>query len=285
MFTNRRKHEFLEPEFQTFWIGLAFQAGFVNTGGFLACARFVSHMTGFSTQVGISFSQHDYLMALEMLSAPASFVLGAVFSALAIDRPVVLGQKPHYLVVMFGILLLYSTITAAGVLGFFGPFGEELLYGRDFLLMSLLCFICGLQNACFSSLTRGQIRTTHLTGIMTDIGIAFVKIFYLPPKGREVVVLRRLNYVRMLTVLSFSLGATVSALMFGRLGYVAFAVLMVTSGALFIAMYFSARTREKRRREAVSRMLQRKIEDVEGQKLSIKPASQKTTTRAAKDSK
>lgn len=280
MFTNRRKHEFLEPEFQTFWIGLAFQAGFVNTGGFLACARFVSHMTGFSTQVGISFSQRDYFMALEMLSAPASFVLGAVFSALAIDRPLVHGQKPHYLLVMFAILVLYSTITAAGVFGFFGPFGEELLYGRDFLLMSLLCFICGLQNACFSSLTRGQIRTTHLTGIMTDIGIAFVKIFYLPEKGREVVVLRRLNYVRMLTVLSFSLGATVSALMFGRWGYLAFAVLVGTSGALFIAMYFSARRREKRRREAVSRMLQRKMESTESPKSVSKTQSKKPIRRA-----
>lgn len=282
MFTNRRKHEFLESEFQTFWIGLAFQAGFVNTGGFLACARFVSHMTGFSTQVGISFSQRDYLMALEMLSAPASFVLGSVFSALAIDRPLVRGQRPHYLFVMFAIVALYSLITLAGVFGFFGPFGEELLYGRDFLLMSLLCFICGLQNACFSSLTRGQIRTTHLTGIMTDIGIGFVKIFYLPPKGREVVVLRRLNYVRMLTVLSFSLGATVSALMFGRLGYVAFAVLVGTSGALFIAMYFSARRREKRRREAVSRMLQRKMEDVEIQKPTTSPAPKKMN-RSAKE--
>ncbi len=180
---------------------------------------------------------------------------------------------------MFAILVLYSTITAAGVFGFFGPFGEELLYGRDFLLMSLLCFICGLQNACFSSLTRGQIRTTHLTGIMTDIGIAFVKIFYLPPKGREVTVLRRLNYVRMLTVLSFSLGATVSALMFGRLGYVAFAVLVLTSGALFIAMYFSARRREKLRRDAISRMLQRKMEDVEGERPAAKPTAKKPTSK------
>ena len=251
MFTNRRKHEFLAPEFQTYWVSLAFQAGFVNTGGFLACARFVSHMTGFGTQVGISFSQGNYLLAFEMLSAPLSFVLGAMVSALAIDRPIVRSQPPHYLLVMLLIVTVYLGIAVAAAVGLFGRFGEELLYTRDFILMALLCFACGVQNACFSSLTRGQIRTTHLTGILTDIGISIVKIGYLPPLARETKVLRRVNYVRMITVLGFALGASISALLFSRLEYLAFFVPVGTSGALFCAMSIRARQRERRRRLAM----------------------------------
>lgn len=256
MFANRRKHEFLAPEFQPFWCGLAFQAGFVNTGGFLACARFVSHMTGFGTQVGISLSQADHLMALEMFSAPASFVIGAIVSGFAIDRRIVREQQPRYLLIMAAIVMIYLGVTLAGVSGLFGPFGEQLIYSRDFLLMSILCFTCGMQNACFSSLTRGQIRTTHITGILTDIGIAFVKLVYLPPRGRETTILRRLNLVRMLTVLSFSTGATVSALLFSRVGHLAFGVVVVTSGILFMTMYISTRRRHKIRQAALRRELE-----------------------------
>ena len=34
----------------------------------------------------------------------------------------------------------------------------------------LLCFIMGLQNAVITKLSRADIRTTHITGIITDIG-------------------------------------------------------------------------------------------------------------------
>ena len=50
---------------------------------------------------------------------------------------------------------------------------------RDFLLLFALCFACGLQNGLFSGLTRGQVRTTHLTGPITDIGLNLTKVFTL----------------------------------------------------------------------------------------------------------
>ncbi|MBY0369380.1 DUF1275 domain-containing protein [bacterium] len=248
MFTNRRKNEFLKQEFYLFWGGLAFQAGFVNAAGFLACARFVSHMTGFGTQVGISLSDSDYVMAVEMLSAPAAFLTGAMVSAFAIDRPIVEGRQPHYLLVMFGIFLVFTGVMMAGVWGWFGIFGEQLLYSRDFLLMGILCFVCGLQNACFTSLTRGQIRTTHLTGILTDIGIAFVKLFYMPDHTRDFTLLKRLNFVRMMTFCCFSFGSAVSAILVSHLGYLAFAMVVGTSSILFMAMTYQAQQRAWQRK-------------------------------------
>jgi uncharacterized membrane protein YoaK (UPF0700 family) len=42
----------------------------------------------------------------------------------------------------------------------------------------LLCFIMGLQNAVITKLSNAEIRTTHMTGIVTDIGIELGKLAY-----------------------------------------------------------------------------------------------------------
>lgn len=42
----------------------------------------------------------------------------------------------------------------------------------------LLCFIMGLQNAMITKLSGAEIRTTHMTGIVTDISIELGKLFY-----------------------------------------------------------------------------------------------------------
>jgi uncharacterized membrane protein YoaK (UPF0700 family) len=42
----------------------------------------------------------------------------------------------------------------------------------------LLCFIMGLQNAMITKPSNAEIRTTHLTGMVTDIGIELGKLCY-----------------------------------------------------------------------------------------------------------
>lgn len=245
MFMTRKKHEFLSSEYVWLWAALAFQAGFANAGGFLACARYVSHMTGFGTQVGISLSQLNYDLAFDMISAPAAFLFGAMVSAMAVDRPMIQGKKPQHLVIMIGIISIFLVVTVGGISGIFGEFGEPLLLERDFILMSLLCFVCGMQNACFGSLTRGQIRTTHLTGILTDIGVTFVKLFYLEKKHRQTKLLKRVNYIRSITFLSFSIGSAISAILFRKLAFLGFGCLVVFSSVLFICMLLKERGLEK----------------------------------------
>ena len=236
MFSHKSKNEFLGKEFVWLWGALAFQAGFANAGGFLACARFVSHMTGFGTLIGVSLSQFDYEEAIELISAPLSFLLGAMTSAMAVDRRVARGQRPNYLQVMAGLVLLFTVVAAGGIHGLFGPFGESREV-RDFTLMSLLCFACGMQNACFASLTRGQIRTTHLTGLLTDMGVTFVKLLFVA-KAREKVVLSRTNKIRLLTFFSFSIGSAVSAIVFSRIQYAGFLFLVFSSSTMLLVVAF-----------------------------------------------
>jgi uncharacterized membrane protein YoaK (UPF0700 family) len=42
----------------------------------------------------------------------------------------------------------------------------------------LLCFIMGLQNAIVTKLSQAEIRTTHMTGVVTDLGIELGRLIY-----------------------------------------------------------------------------------------------------------
>ena len=62
---------------QVVWLSLAFQGGFMNAGGFLACHRSVFHMTGYSTHVGVALGRGPvFLSTLEMALAPLFFSRG-----------------------------------------------------------------------------------------------------------------------------------------------------------------------------------------------------------------
>jgi uncharacterized membrane protein YoaK (UPF0700 family) len=87
----------------------------------------------------------------------------------------------------------------------------------------LLCFIMGLQNAVITKLSNSVIRTTHITGIVTDIGIELGKLCYYntpqTPAQPKVMADRRRLSVLSLLALSFLLGGVVGALGFKHAGY------------------------------------------------------------------
>lgn len=159
------------------WFLLAFQAGTINTGGFLAVHRFVSHVTGYPTFAGIAGAKHDWLEMLGMLMVPGFYLLGAILSGWLVERQRIREKKPKYSLVFSIMILILTSIGVLGSLGFFGKFGEPINLSRDYFLLFLLSFTCGLQNAVISSASGAVIRTTHLTGLTTDFGIGLVRIW------------------------------------------------------------------------------------------------------------
>ena len=195
------------------WLILAFQAGFINAAGFLACHRFVSHMTGFGTQFGLALGEGDPMGAFEMFLAPISFIVGSIVSGLLIDKRVFQGKEAHVrtsTIIQFALILV---VLIGGTFNLFGQFGEPLILQRDYFLLLILCFLCGLQNSTFTTLTAGQIRTTHLTGLSTDIGINLVRNYYInnisDQKRRELI---NVNWLRIYTFTSFFVGSAISAI-------------------------------------------------------------------------
>jgi len=183
----------------------SFKAGFINSAGFLATGRFVSHITGFGTQVGIAAGHEDYFVGSELLLAiPGSFILGGVTTALIVDRK----KIPPFFMVQALITILIAVVMVIG---------EE--KENNFFLIAMLCFICGLKNSLVTRSTFGLMRVTHITGLSTDIGLNLFKMLKDPEA-------RKINIIRIMTLISFSSGAMISAILYPEIGFKGFLLVL-----------------------------------------------------------
>jgi len=204
------------------WFLLAFNAGVVNTGGYLACHRFVTHVTGFATLSGADAASGRFDDAVGILTVPVYFLFGVMVSAYLVDHRIHSGRKPLYALVMATITLLLLVAAIGGYLGFFGGFGADPDLSHDYILLALLCGSSGLQNAALTTSSGSTIRTTHLTGITTDLGIGLIRAANLQDGDHRKHVEMKANYLRLGMISSFMAGSGVGAALFLQTQYFGF---------------------------------------------------------------
>jgi len=204
----------------------------------MACHRFVSHVTGFATFFGNEASESRFGPALGMLAVPLFFLLGATLSGQLVDVRLKLHKRPKYYLSFGLIFFLVLTVYIGGVLGTFGVFGEPIHETRDYVLLALLCLTCGVQNGTITTVSKSVVRTTHLTGITTDLGIGIARFLNRErlhgPIDDEV----RANLMRMGIIFFFGFGSVVGGIVFRKFQYGGFLVPALTSGTLFWAMLY-----------------------------------------------
>lgn len=237
LFGNESISEYT-PTNVSIWMSMAFQAGLLNMGGFMACHRFVSHVTGFATFFGYEVNRADYKDAYGMLAVPLFFLLGAMLSAQLVDIRLKQHKRPKYYLSFGLIFLLVLGILIAGLTGYFGTFGEPFFLLRDYILLALLCLICGLQNATVTTVSKSVVRTTHLTGITTDLGIGIVRLINRKKLQEDMSKETRAIMMRTGIILFFFLGSLAGGYAFTHWKYVGFVIPALTSGSLFFLMYY-----------------------------------------------
>lgn len=218
----------------TIWMLLALQAGWLNMGGYMACHTFVSHVTGYATLFGFAAWREDLHFALGLLLVPLLFLAGAALSGLLVDLRIQRHQKPRYWLV-FGVLFaLLLVVVVSGFNGLFGRFGEPLETTHDYTLLACLCLICGIQNGTITVVSRAVVRTTHLTGITTDLGIGLVRALVGGRRDEW-----RANFMRAGIIAFFVVGGLLGARVFATWGFRGFLVPCSLSGGLFfVTTYF-----------------------------------------------
>lgn len=198
---------------------LAFVAGAINAGGFLAVQQYTSHMTGIVSSMADNLVLGAYDLVLGGAGGLLCFVLGSMCCAVMVNYSRRRRRQAEYAMplllealLLLGFGLLGSRL--ASIQGLFVP-----------LTVMLLCFIMGLQNAVITKLSQSEIRTTHITGIVTDIGIELGKLVYWNrsplPEARRVRVNRPRLVLLSLLALSFFLGGLSGAYGFKQFGYLA----------------------------------------------------------------
>jgi uncharacterized membrane protein YoaK (UPF0700 family) len=207
---------------------LAAVAGAINAGGFLVVGQFTSHMSGILSTMAEDFAIGAIGLWLAGGASLCCFIAGAASSAVMINWARKRELEAEYAapLVVEAILLLFFALLGGNVTA------VEWLFVP--VTVMLLCFIMGLQNAMITKLSHGEIRTTHVTGMITDIGIELGKALYWN-SGRYPAMQVRANILKLknltLLVLLFFLGGTLGSIGFKQVG---FAFTLLPAAALIL---------------------------------------------------
>ncbi|GAB3353347.1 YoaK family protein [Lysobacter tyrosinilyticus] len=206
------------------WVGagsLACVAGMVNVVGYLGFEhQAVTHLTGTTTLFGAAIAAGDVRAMLHLLGVATAFVAGAALSGMIIqDNTLRLGRR-------YGVTL---TIEALLLVLAVPLFQHHQISGALLAAMA-----CGLQNAMATTYSGAVIRTTHLSGMFTDLGIGLGHALRGLPLQK-----RRLMLCGLI-IASFFTGGVIGALLFSRVGYNALLVPATLTG-LTGAGYFAYR--------------------------------------------
>lgn len=223
--TTRRR-----PARATLALGLlmAFNAGAVNAGGFMVLSLYTSHMTGFISMIADHVVLGNTALVLAAVGAIAAFVAGAGTSAMLVAMAQVWRLRSTYalpLLLVAALMLIFGLVGAV-TLRWDTPFAVP-------MTALLLSFTMGVQNATLTKMSKATIRTTHMTGVVTDLGIElgrwlFVRYcHWLAQRGlwmQQWVQPTPPSYEKaqmfMALLLMFLLGAVLGATGFAHLGFV-----------------------------------------------------------------
>lgn len=179
---------------------LALTAGVINAVGFLGVHhQALSHMTGTVSVLGLELGRANYGVALHALAVLAAFFVGCLISGIIIPQSRLRLGRRYGLVLSLESAALFLAV-------YFLRLGANT---GDYLA----ALACGLQNAMVSSYSGSTMRTTHMTGMVTDLGITCGH--YL--RGATVDWFRFRVYGVLL--LGFFAGGVIGSLGYGRFGY------------------------------------------------------------------
>jgi uncharacterized membrane protein YoaK (UPF0700 family) len=139
-------------------------AGAINASGFFAVGTYTSHMTGNVARIGDELVTGHYWLATRSLIFVGSFLCGAMVSTFLVLYGKRVGGPPYWrpLLLECALLFVFATVNVGS---------EHRAHLNSLTMTALICSAMGLQNALVTKLSGARIRTTHMTGITTDIGI------------------------------------------------------------------------------------------------------------------
>lgn len=148
-------------------ISLAWVAGYVNTSAVLTCGVVTSHVTGHASSLGRDVAEGSWRDAGLMATLIGAFFLGALLSGFALEIGRLRGWASIY-VLPAALELVLLVAFAAGVRLYAGSPAD--LGGSLWWMTVVAALAMGVQNATITRISSGVVRTTHLTGIVTDLG-------------------------------------------------------------------------------------------------------------------
>lgn len=203
---------------------LSFVAGIVNVAGFLSVNRLTTNVTGHFAFLIDEVFQLNFLQGFVFLLYIFFFLLGSFISSFLVEF-IYRWNKTY--VYTFPALL-------ESLLLFLVPLLGSLIYRSPDTVAFLLLFAMGLQNSLVTTISKAVVRTTHLTGLFTDLGIELSQLFFYKKKEQRDKLYSSIR-LRLTIIFFFFIGGIASGFLYStfKLHVLTFAGVILLFGVTF----------------------------------------------------
>ncbi|RVV97299.1 DUF1275 domain-containing protein [Mesobaculum littorinae] len=203
------------------WLALA--AGAVNAAGFRSLGHFSANMTGNVSTMSDMLALGRVATAMGFLALLVAFVCGALFCGLIVRAGARQGIGGIYALAILIEAALLVPLAMVDLVASGAGSGWTLVIGLSFLM--------GLQNATTTGISEARVRTSHVSGIATDIGLELAELVIRDPRRPDP---RPRLVLHGATLLAFFGGGVAGVWGYERIGAVVF--LVVSVGLAWLAL-------------------------------------------------
>lgn len=187
---------------------LSFVAGLVNVVGFFSVQQLTTNVTGhFAYFVDEAFKQ-DFRSAFHVALYIFFFFLGAFFSNFMVE---IYSRRKE------NLIYIIPTVTEAFILATLAITGSFLIEKNPDLIAFSLLFAMGMQNSLVTSISNAVVRTTHLTGLFTDMGIEFSQLFFYKDQKHKKKLIKSIK-LRLTIIWMFFAGGVLGGILYTHFG-------------------------------------------------------------------
>jgi uncharacterized membrane protein YoaK (UPF0700 family) len=171
---------------------LSFVAGIVNVAGFLSVQRLTTNVTGHFAFFVDEIFKLNFWEGFIFFLYIFFFFLGSFISNVIVEIVSKINDKLIYIIpIIIESIILFSIAI----------FGQFLILKNPNLLTFSLLFAMGMQNSLVTTISNATVRTTHLTGLFTDLGIELSQLFFYTKNEQKVKLYSSIKL--RLTIISF----------------------------------------------------------------------------------
>jgi uncharacterized membrane protein YoaK (UPF0700 family) len=209
---------------------LSFVAGMVNVVGFLSVQRLTTNVTGHFAFLVDEVYKLDLAEAAIFFLYIFFFFLGSFCSNLVIE---IMSRRSERLVYVIPAIIEMLILAALAFTG------HHLVSDNPDVIAFSLLFAMGLQNSLVTSISNAQVRTTHLTGLFTDLGIELSQLFFFKENEQRKKLFASIR-LRSTIISFFFLGGIAGGIGYSKVGLMTLLItaLFLLSGLIYDYLKF-----------------------------------------------
>lgn len=187
---------------------LSFVAGMVNVSGFFSVQTLTTNVTGHFAFFVDEIFKLDFLKAFIYFGYIFFFFFGSFTSSFLMELVVRRRENIVHLIPAFiEIVILF----------FIASFGDDLIASFPNLISFTLLYAMGMQNSFVTRISNSIVRTTHLTGLFTDLGIELSQLFFYDEQNKKAEIFSSIK-LRITIISFFFIGGIVGGIFYSKVG-------------------------------------------------------------------